>query len=150
LERDFDIVDIVSEYNFFFDAFANWILNRPRKEIPARDTQNRVVACGVLGKRAERFLPLLLKTELAPTELWDISADPGVRVENIAVSKPAYEKLSKRDTVLILPSNRGAAREIRDRLTGIDIGYCLSCDDVAVYLASRKFPQFTGECIFVP
>jgi glycosyltransferase involved in cell wall biosynthesis len=142
LEQDFNGEAIASECDLFFDAFVRWVLDEPRKKIDPPCDRGRVIACGVLGRQAKRLLPVLLHTELAPTELWDASAGFGTRFENRTVLKPDYEKLTERDTMLILPTDKAVAQEIRDRLARTDIGQCLCNDDITAYLSSRKFSLF--------
>jgi glycosyltransferase involved in cell wall biosynthesis len=151
LDLDFNAEYVVLEHILFFRAFVEWMFGKAQtqKIIYAAGTKGRVIAWGVLGKWGRRFMPLLLRSEFAPTELWDASAETGAHIGDMAVSKPDCEKLSTHDTVLILPERRTAVREIRDRLAGTG-SQQYAFDDIIEHFTACKFPQFKGKCIFVP
>jgi glycosyltransferase involved in cell wall biosynthesis len=146
----FDIAagDIAANPQPFFSAFVGWVLGEFHKPAVNPRAGGRVIACGALGKQAGKLLPLLSKTELAPTDLWDVSAQKETRIKDIAVSKPDYESLSKIDTALVFPADPSAAQEILDCLAGSSVGRCLYVNDIEAYLADFYFPQFKKQSVF--
>ena len=60
-------------------------------------SNGRVVGYGVLGRRAQRWLPLLKGTCIDPTELWDVNGD------GINVKTPNFNELGSDDLVLVFP-----------------------------------------------
>ena len=122
---------ITKANSLLFVAIIDNIFHITPKKVNAN--HGRVIAWGVLGKRANRLLPLLKDTDLDPTELWDIAAD------GVSVKKPNINELTAEDTILVLPL--GITNDIVSILKDISCSV-ISSEEVLTYIASIRYPQF--------
>jgi len=97
---------IVDEFGFgMVSSAVNYYLTEytpeKRKEVLFnRGKQNRLIAYGA-GRIAERLLPIFIKLNLVPDEVWDTKACPGDHFHEIPLMKPTFESLTKKDTIIL-------------------------------------------------
>lgn len=105
-----------------------------------RSPGQRIIACGVLGKRGKYLLPLLAKTGIKPDILLD--SNPGAMhdVDGSPVFLMETFEFQKNDFALILPAAPAPSEQIRKFLDLHSIVAYLSSHEIVDFLARVFFP----------
>ncbi|MCF7757952.1 glycosyltransferase family 2 protein [Paenibacillus xylanexedens] len=97
---------IVDEFSFgMVSSAVNYYLTEytPEKKKAVlfnRGKQNRLIAYGA-GRIANRLLPVCIKLDLVPNEVWDIKLCQDDHFYEIPLVKPKFESLTMNDTVIL-------------------------------------------------
>lgn len=130
--EDIKTCETVINNNFheFYAAIMEYNLGKKPIDVP----KGRIIAWGVLGRRAQKLLPAFNQTQYKPTELWDAAGN------GTTVKTPAPDSLTAQDLVIVFPMG-DIEREILEKLKGTNCRI-MKNDDIPVILRSVEMPWF--------
>ena len=128
-----DLNCILDNSGIFFSSVEKWLLNEQIVNMP-EIPKGRIIGYGALGKNADKFLPVLKRTPYAPTVLWDGSAHNSSVYDGKKVYFPDFERLTKEDLLLVLPSSLEIQAEVKKKLMKAKSeSICAFYDQIAEY-----------------
>jgi glycosyltransferase involved in cell wall biosynthesis len=92
-----------------------------------REFSKRIIFYGILGKRGEHLLPVLLKFDIPQIEFWDKNGG------NFRVKQPNFSELNEDDMFVIVPANKEVIENIKRSLKNS------KCNNIVLYGVGIKY-----------